>query len=146
MRKMLSRWLEDARQTPDTRHVATCDGLRVLAIVIVAWFHIWQSSRLLPRFTVGSHMVRTFDYLVRTGYIWVDVVILIIAFCLYLPWARMRRGERVYPNTLDFYAKRLIRIHPSYLLCVLTLLIVALMDGIPTSPEHLARDFITHLT
>ena len=28
---------------------------------------------------------------------------------------------------------------------MLSLLIVALMDGIPTSPEHLARDFITHL-
>ena len=29
-------WLADARQNPDTRHVDTCDGVRALAILIVA--------------------------------------------------------------------------------------------------------------
>ena len=29
-------WLADARQNPDTRHVNTCDGVRALAILIVA--------------------------------------------------------------------------------------------------------------
>ena len=40
-------WLADARQNPDTRHVDTCDGVRALAILIVAWYHIWQQSWLL---------------------------------------------------------------------------------------------------
>ena len=39
-------WLADVRQNPDTRHVDTCDGVRALAILIVAWYHIWQQSWL----------------------------------------------------------------------------------------------------
>lgn len=36
-------WLADARQNPDIRHVDTCDGVRALAILIVAWYHIWAA-------------------------------------------------------------------------------------------------------
>ena len=41
-------WLADAEKSPDTRHVDTCDGVRALAICIVAWYHIWQQSWLDP--------------------------------------------------------------------------------------------------
>ena len=33
-------WLADAEKSPDTRHVDTCDGVRALAICIVAWYLI----------------------------------------------------------------------------------------------------------
>lgn len=85
-------WLADARQNPDTRHVDTCDGVRALAILIVAWYHIWQQSWLYPNLTIGGKTV-SFDPLVRSGYIWVDIMILISGFCLYLPWARLTVGE-----------------------------------------------------
>lgn len=47
-------WLADARQNPDIRHVDTCDGVRALAILIVAWYHIWQQSWLYPNLTIGG--------------------------------------------------------------------------------------------
>lgn len=53
-------WLADARQNPDTRHVDTCDGVRALAILIVAWYHIWQQSWLYPNLTIGGKTV-SFD-------------------------------------------------------------------------------------
>ena len=38
------------------------DGLRVLMIFIVSWYHIWQQSWLRPY--IGSYSL---DYLVRSG-------------------------------------------------------------------------------
>ncbi len=143
--KVLERWLDDAYTPPDTRRVDTCDGLRAIAILIVAWYHIWQQSWLYPGLTIGDWHF-SFDPLVRSGYMWVDVMILISGFCLYLPWARMRWDPKPYPNTADFYAKRLIRIHPSYLLCVLVMMIVALTTGAYYTPAHRNLDIATHLT
>mgnify|MGYP006897842253 CR=1 FL=1 len=36
----IKRWLCDAKTPPSLKYVDTCDGLRVLAVTIVAWFHI----------------------------------------------------------------------------------------------------------
>ena len=141
----LKIWLEDARRAPDTRHVDACDGLRALAILIIGWFHIWQQSWLFPDFTLMGRRY-SLDPLVRSGYIWVDAMILISGFCLYLPWARLRIDGGVKPDTLDFYARRLARIHPSYLLCVLVMLAVALVRGTYYSAAHLRLDVAAHLT
>lgn len=140
--KLFSIWLRDAESAPDTRYVDTCDGLRVLAIGLVAWFHIWQQSWLYPELKLFGRFI-SFDPVVRSGYIWVDFMILISGFCLYLPWAR---DERRTPDTLDFYAKRLARIHPSYLLAVLVMLAVALRTGAYYTKEALRVDLLSHLT
>ena len=140
----LSRWLADAKAQPDTRHVDVCDGLRALAILIIGWYHIWQQSWLGPNLVLFGRYV-SFDPLVRSGYMWVDVLILISGFCLYLPWARLGK-DGAPPDTLDFYARRLMRIHPSYLLDVLVLLAVALALGSYYTAEHLRIDLLSHLT
>ena len=113
-------WLADAGKNPDTRHVDTCDGVRALAICIVAWYHIWQQSWLYPNLTVFGREI-SFDPLVRSGYIWVDMMILISGFCLYLPWARLSEGEKG-QSPAAFYEKRLARVHPSYLLPIAVML------------------------
>lgn len=138
-------WLRDAKTPPSLKYVDTCDGLRVMAVMIVAWFHIWQQSWLFPGLTVFGREI-SFDPLARSGYIWVDMMILISGFCLYLPWARMRYQGGVRPSPLDFYAKRLMRIHPSYLLTVAIMFAVALATGAYYTKEHMTRDVLSHLT
>lgn len=138
-------WLADARQNPDTRHVDTCDGVRALAILIVAWYHIWQQSWLYPNLTIGGKTV-SFDPLVRSGYIWVDIMILISGFCLYLPWARLTVGEAG-QSPLAFYEKRLARVHPSYLLTIAVMFGVALAtNAYGANRAFLLRDLVSHLT
>ncbi len=145
MKNPIQIWLDDAHAAPDTRHVDTCDGIRAAAILIVAWFHIWQQSWLYPGLDLfGEHI--SFDPLVRSGYMWVDIMILISGFCLALPWSRLRYEGGAKPDTLDFYAKRLIRIHPSYLLAVTVMFIVALATGAYYSTAHLRLDIFSHLT
>ena len=141
----LSRWMQDAKSAPSARYVDTCDGLRAIAVLIIGWFHIWQQSWLYPELTVLGRSI-SLDPLVRSGYIFVDMMILISGFCLYLPWARLRTDGGARPDTLDFYARRLMRIHPSYLLCVLVMLAVALARGAYYSTAHLRLDVLSHLT
>ena len=141
----IKRWLDDARARPSLSYVESCDGLRTMAVLIVAWFHIWQQSWLFPGLTLLGRDI-SLDPLVRSGYMWVDMMILISGFCLYLPWARLRIDGGVKPDTLDFYARRLARIHPSYLLCVLVMLAVALVRGTYYSAAHLRLDVAAHLT
>ena len=145
MKNPIRIWLDDANAAPDTRHVDTCDGIRAAAIMIVAWFHIWQQSWLYPGLDLfGEHI--SFDPLVRSGYMWVDIMILISGFCLALPWSRLRYEGGSRPNVLDFYAKRLIRIHPSYMLAVAVMFAVALATGAYHSTRHLRLDLLSHMT
>lgn len=141
----IRRWLEDAETPPDTRHVDTCDGLRAMAILLVGWFHIWQQSWLYPGLTVFGRSI-SLDPLVRSGYIWVDMMILISGFCLYLPWARLRRTHGTRPAALEFYARRFVRIHPSYLLTIAVMFAVALATHAYADAGHMARDLLSHLT
>ena len=144
--KYMKRWLADARSTPSDRYVDTCDGVRAIAVLIIGWFHIWQQSWLFPGFTLFGKTV-SLDPLVRSGYMWVDIMILISGFCLYLPWARLRVQGGKKPDTLSFYARRLMRIHPSYLLCLAIMLAVALVRGsYGANMKHLRLDVISHLT
>ena len=138
-------WLADAGKNPDTRHVDTCDGVRALAICIVAWYHIWQQSWLYPNLTVFGREI-SFDPLVRSGYIWVDMMILISGFCLYLPWARLSEGEKG-QSPAAFYEKRLARVHPSYLLTIAVMLGVALATrAYGDNRSFMLRDVASHLT
>ena len=138
-------WMEDARKQPDVRRVDTCDGVRALAIMIVVWYHIWQQSWLYPEMRIFGKSI-SFDPLVRSGYIWVDIMILISGFCLYLPWARLAQGEKG-QSPLAFYRRRLIRIHPSYLLTLAIMFGVALAtDAYGNNRAFMAADLATHLT
>ena len=72
------------------RRIPELDGLRVLMIFIVSWHHIWQQSWLRP--AIGTYSL---DYLVRSGYIWVDGTVLLSSFLLFLPYAGAMRGAPV---------------------------------------------------
>lgn len=136
-------WMEDAQKQPDVRRVDTCDGVRALAIMIVVWYHIWQQSWLYPEMRIFGKSI-SFDPLVRSGYIWVDIMILISGFCLYLPWARLAQGEKG-QSPLAFYRRRLIRIHPSYLLTLAIMFGVALAtDAYGNNRAFMAADLRTH--
>ncbi len=64
-------------------HIGVLDGIRVLAIGLVAWYHFWQQSWLMP-ITENVNL----DWLVRNGAILVDMMIVLSGFCLFLPYAR----------------------------------------------------------
>ena len=85
------------------------DGLRVLMIFTVSWYHIWQQSWLTP--VIGGYSL---DYLLRSGYVWVDGTVLMSAFLLYRPYAQSRLRGAPLPDPAAFYRRRARRILPGY--------------------------------
>ena len=117
------RWLHKPYQ-PSPRHIPELNGLRVLLVFIVSWYHFWQQSWLTPH--IGSYSL---DFLVRSGYVSVDGTILLSGFLLFLPHARaMLLGEDV-PRLRTFYQKRVMRIVPSYYFVTLLLLFLIALPG-----------------
>lgn len=126
----------------DTDHIDILDGVRVLAVLIVVWFHFWQQSWLMP---IGFGI--NLDWLPRAGYQMVDMFILLSGFCLFLPHARAMLLGTPVPDKKTFYKKRVARIVPSYLFSILFILFVfALPNGEYTSMGEMLKDLVSHLT
>ena len=124
------------------KRIPELDGLRVLMIFIVSWYHIWQQSWLRP--VIGSYSL---DYLVRSGYIWVDGTVLLSSFLLFLPYAKAVRDRLPAPDTRDFYFRRARRILPGYYFIILvTLFAIAIPWGLYETPQFLVKDVAAHLT
>lgn len=89
---------------------AGADLFRVLAVGMVGAFHFWQQSWVgLPGL----------DFLARSGGAWVDGMILLSAFCLYLPYAHAWAQRSPFPGCRGFWRRRAVRILPSYYVSIL---------------------------
>ena len=142
--KALRRLLRPVRC--DGHYVQAADGLRVVAVFLVAWFHIWQQSWLDPVLKIGPVRL-DFNGPVRTGYMMVDVMLLLSGFLLFLPYARTKENGEPLPDVRKYFIKRAVRIVPSYLLCVLVMLFVyAIPGGEYSSFRYFLVDFLGHLT
>ncbi len=131
---------------PLKKHVGVLDGVRALCVFFVAWFHVWQQSWLAPNFQIFGKSV-SLDFVVRSGYIFVDGLILLSGFLLFLPYARhMLLGEKR-PSLKEFYIRRVARIVPSYYFAVLVMLFfVAIPQEKYASTGAMLKDVFMHLT
>lgn len=125
---------------PDLSHPLSADFIRVVSAFSIAWYHIWQQS-----WVSGGKL----DFWNRTGALWVDVMIMLSAFCLYLPWANAKLDGSLEiklkrEKTSTFYLKRAIRIIPGYYLSLaFSFVIKVISDGCSLK---LIKDLIAHLT
>ncbi len=122
------------------KHIDTLDGVRAVAMILVVWFHFWQQTWLTPVIKLPetvTNVTRYFgvktiplDNFVRYGFVFVDMLILLSAFCNFYPYARAILLGEPWPDTKTFYKKRAVRILPSYYFSLLLSLTVALIQGI----------------
>lgn len=140
-----ARWVKNTalrlaapyRGPQSEERVDVLDGIRVLFVLLVGWYHIWQQSWLTPH--IGEISL---DFMVRSGYEWVDAMLLLSGFLLYLPYAG---GKKL--NVLQFYKKRAARIIPSYFLFILIMLFaVVFPQGGYQSVWEGVRDILAHVT
>ena len=123
------------------------DGLRVLMIFIVSWYHIWQQSWLTPVIRIPAAGIwYSLDYLLRSGYIWVDGTVLLSAFLLYLPLAR--KGLSALPDTKEFYFRKAKRILPGFWFIILLFFFgMCIPWGLYNGDgPFMVKDLFTHLT
>ena len=136
----------------DCRHVGVLDGFRALGVLIVLWFHFWQQTWLMPTYQtpflswLGISEIYPNSFR-RCGYLCVDLMLLLSAFVLYLPYARSTFFGTPVESRRVFYTKRVARIVPSYLLVVLVTFFVALFAGeYGGDTRFILKDLFTHLT
>ena len=136
----------------DTQHVGVLDGVRALAVLGVLWFHFWQQTWLMPVYYtpflqwMGINRINP-DVLRRVGYLFVDMMLLLSAFLLYLPYARNHFCGTPIDHVRMFYRKRVARIVPSYVFAVALMFIVAVAKGSYSGKAEFAcKDLLTHLT
>ena len=122
-------------------HIKVLDGIRAISIMIVVWYHFWQQSWLIPRF--GNFSL---DIIPRYGYLFVDMLILLSGFCLFLPYARSMVYKEKIPNTKQFYLNRIARIVPSYLVSMIIAIIFIILLNTNINPSFFIKDTLSHLT
>lgn len=123
---------------PDIRltRPAAADAVRAVAVFSVGWFHIWQQSWA----KAGA-----LEFWPRSGAVWVDVMILLSAFCLFLPAANaMAEGRDPAVSPLPFWKRRAVRILPGYYASLAAALVWQLTFR--GWHEGLALDLAAHLT
>ncbi|MCL1854865.1 MAG: acyltransferase family protein [Clostridia bacterium] len=134
------------RAVPTARPIGVLYGFRALMALLICNYHIWQLGWLPQRFTVLG-IPLDLDSITRSGYLFVDGMLLLSGFLLYLPYARRSAMGTPIPSLPRYYGNRLIRILPSYLLSVLALLfLAALPRGAYRDGAAAAKDIVTHLT
>ena len=121
----------------DCDHPAAADLLRVLAAWAVGAFHIWQQSWYSG--AAPAHWL-------RAGSVGVDWLVLLSAFCLFLPWANAAAQGRPLPLTRPaaFYRRRAARLLPAYYASLLFSLVLALYRA--GWSRTLGIDLAAHLT
>ncbi|MBR7062248.1 MAG: acyltransferase [Clostridia bacterium] len=130
--KLKNAFCDTPGEAIPTGYVGVLDGIRFLAILTVAHFHVWQQSWWTWNFPAPKWIkalgidIISFEWLQRYGSFFVDMMILLTGFCLFLPYARyMIEGGDRRPGLPDryevrnFYIKRIARIVPSYYFCTL---------------------------
>ena len=120
----------------DPQRPLGADVFRVMAVGMVGWFHIWQQTWINPG---------PLQLAVRTGYIWVDGMILLSAFCLFLPWANAAVRDQPLPRIrpAEFYRRRALRLLPAYYVSLLFSLVLAVAQR--GWSKALALDLAAHL-
>lgn len=124
---------------PRPEYAAAGDLMRVFSVYMVGWYHIWQQSWLSPVLRTEAFTLN-FTAPVRAGYMFVDLMLLLSGFLLYLPYA-----NRAEDPAKTFYIKRGLRILPSYWLCLAVMMGIALAQS-SLADGRLWRDLLAHLT
>jgi len=137
------------------KHIDVLDGVRTFAVGLVVWFHFWQQSWLTPRIQIPAGLVpvtRLFgitginlEGFVRYGFLFVDMLILLSAFCNFYPYARSILLQEPWPDTRAFYVKRAVRILPSYFLSLIVMSAFMLAEGNCEINGFFWKDLFTHI-
>lgn len=134
------------RPRADKLEIGVLYGFRALMVLFVMNYHLWQQSWISQTVTLFGQRI-SFDFWTRSSYLFVDGMILLSGFLLYLPYARQKQEGTPVPSTKRFYFNRIVRILPSYLFAVLmALFCIAIPQNLYHSTGSMVKDVAAHLT
>jgi peptidoglycan/LPS O-acetylase OafA/YrhL len=120
--------------------IATIDGLRGIAIVLVVWLHVWQiswQSATIPLIHFS------FQPIAETGFLGVALFFFISGFVLTLPYVQAHLAGTAPPSLRHFAGRRFLKIVPSYVLCIVVMIAIGYQTY--TRGSDAVRDVAFHL-
>lgn len=135
----------------DSKYVDVLDGIRAISIIIVLIFHFWQQTWIWPSIDtpwlsfIGISRLSINEY-AKVGYLFVDMMVLMSGFLLFLPLARQVLLGESMNSWKEYTRKRIARIVPSYLVCVIALFIYNILLNNYANTAEALKDLLTHLT
>ena len=131
---------------PQKLEIGVLYGFRALMVLFVMNYHLWQQSWIPQSVTVFGRYI-SFDFWTRSSYVFVDGMILLSGFLLFLPYARQKHEGTPVATVRRFYFNRAVRILPSYLFAVLAALVfIAIPQKLYPSTGVMLHDLFSHLT
>lgn len=141
-----------AKNSIDTKYIDVLDGIRAVSVILVMVFHFWQQTWIFPRIPtpfLGFLGISAVDLtsLARVGYLFVDMMVLLSGFLLFLPLMRHIFLGETLVSWKSYARKRVARIVPSYCFAVfVSFFLFALPAGEYKSAGQALRDLVTHLS
>lgn len=112
------------------------DGLRGIAVLLVLWYHVWEIS-FLPA------PVAWLQFVPETGFVGVHLFFFLSGFVIAYPFVAAAAADRAPPSWHHFAWRRVIKIVPSYLLCVAVAYAIGYAQRQPGASAP--ADILTHL-
>jgi peptidoglycan/LPS O-acetylase OafA/YrhL len=112
------------------------DGLRGVAVLLVLWYHVWEIS-FLPAPAAWLQFVP------ETGFIGVSLFFFLSGFVIAYPFVLARQSGRPQPSWRLFAWRRLLKIAPSYVLCIAVAYAIGYAQRQPGASTF--PDVVTHL-
>lgn len=136
----------------DAKYIDVLDGIRTISVIIVLIFHFWQQTWIFPTIQtpflsfIGLKQI-DFTPLAQAGYLFVDMMVLMSGFLLFLPLMRLIVMNEPMSSWKAYARRRVARIVPSYLFAVLVIFFLfALPQKSYANASEAIRDLVTHLT
>lgn len=146
---------QENRQIIDPKYIGVLDGIRALSVILVLIFHFWQQTWIFPIIktpflaSIGLDEIN-FSNLARVGFLFVDLLVMLSGFLLFLPVMRQIFLGEDMDSWKTYAKKRLARILPSYYFAVLVVFFSVALPGGQYSSANVQltplRDLFSHLT
>lgn len=104
--------------------IATLDGVRAVACLLVIWFHIDLISRDTHIWDAYNADTPLFSSVMFMGNFGVTLFFVLSGFLLFMPYAKSLLFDQKWPSARRFYTRRVFRIVPAYYLALILLVLI----------------------
>ena len=135
-----SVWWRFRRITSSGEYIRELDGLRFLAIAVVLTAHTWGNwlnhTAMDYRLESPSTLDVFYKRVTMNGKLGVQLFFMISGFILSLPWAKHFCAQGKPVNLKGYYLRRLTRLEPPYLICMVGYFVLLCLMGRLSVDEH----------
>lgn len=120
------------------KRLGVLDGLRGIAVLLVLWYHVWETTFL-------SAPWPWLEFVPETGFIGVHLFFFLSGFVIVYPFARAAWGSGTQPTWRGFASRRFFKIVPSYLLSIVIAYAIGYAAQVSMTGNDVLKDVGTHL-